>query len=72
MSVQTDAKVFREVLGHYSTGVCVITSVAEDREPLGMAAGSFTYASLEPPLVGFFTDRTSTTWPRIQATDRFA
>jgi flavin reductase like protein len=36
-----------------------------------MAVGSFTSASLDPPLVAFFPDRSSTSWPKIKAAGRF-
>jgi flavin reductase (DIM6/NTAB) family NADH-FMN oxidoreductase RutF len=37
-----------------------------------MTIGSFTSVSLEPRLVGFFPAITSTTWPRIAETGKFA
>ena len=61
---------FRRILGHYPTGVCGITSVSGDR-PIGMIVGSFTSVSLDPPLVGFFPNRSSETWPLIQTDGRF-
>jgi len=61
---------FRDVLGCYPTGVCVVTSADEDARH-GMAVGSFTSISLDPRLVGFFPDKTSSSWPRIQKTGRF-
>lgn len=60
-----DPATFRHVLGHYPTGVCVVTATGDDGDPIGMAVGSFTSVSLDPPLVGFLPDRSSTTWPRI-------
>src|SRR4051794_41823525 len=36
-----------------------------------MVVGTFTSVSLDPPLVGFLPDRTSSTWPLIQAAGRF-
>src|SRR5437868_3535599 len=61
---------FRRVLGHFPTGVVAIT--APDGEPVGMAVGSFASISLEPPLVGFFVDRGSSTWPRVARAGSFA
>lgn len=66
-----DSATFRQVLGHYPTGVCVVTAVAEDGEALGMVVGSFTSVSLEPPLVAFLPARSSSTWPRIAKVGRF-
>jgi len=66
-----DARLFRDVLGAYPTGVCVITALAESGERFGLVVGSFTSISLDPPLVGFFPDKRSGTWPKIAATGRF-
>ena len=66
-----DSATFRRVLGHYPTGVCVITAIADGGTPVGMAIGSFTSVSLDPPLVAFFPDRRSSSWPRIRAAGRF-
>jgi flavin reductase (DIM6/NTAB) family NADH-FMN oxidoreductase RutF len=66
-----DGATFRRVLGHYPTGVCVVTAIAADGAPVGLAIGSFTSVSLDPPLVAFFPDRRSSSWPRIQAAGKF-
>jgi 3-hydroxy-9,10-secoandrosta-1,3,5(10)-triene-9,17-dione monooxygenase reductase component len=58
-----DAK-FRQVLGHFPTGVCVITAMA-DGKPVGMAVGSFTSLSLEPPQVLFCAGKQSSSYPKI-------
>ena len=47
-----DAQLFRHVLGHYPTGVAVITAMT-DRGPVGLSMNSFTSVSLAPPLVYF-------------------
>ncbi len=62
---------FRRTLGHYPTGVCLITAIEPDVGPAAMVVGSFTSVSLDPPLVAFFPDRSSTSWPRIQRAGRF-
>ena len=66
-----DGATFRRVLGHYPTGVCVVTAVRPGSGPVGLAVGSFTSASLDPPLVAFFPDKGSRTWPQIEAAGRF-
>ena len=60
---------FRQVLGHFPTGVAVITSEVGST-PLGLAVGSFFSVSLEPPLVGFCVAATSRSWPRIRERPR--
>lgn len=62
---------FRTVLGHFPTGVTVITSQSADGEPLGLVVGTFTSVSLEPPLVAFLPARSSTTFPKIRESGRF-
>jgi 3-hydroxy-9,10-secoandrosta-1,3,5(10)-triene-9,17-dione monooxygenase reductase component len=61
---------FRQVLGHFCTGVTVITTRDEDG-PAGFACQSFAAVSLEPPLVLFCPSRASVTWPRIERTGHF-
>ena len=65
------AKDFRHVLGHFPTGVVAITAL-DDERPIGMTIGSFTSVSLEPPLVAFLPDKSSTTFPQIAAFGKFA
>jgi len=62
---------FRRILGHYPTGVCAITAMPEDKKPVGLIVGSFTSVSLNPMLVAFFPDRSSTTWPKVKEVGRF-
>ncbi|WP_405584246.1 flavin reductase family protein [Streptomyces sp. NBC_01092] len=57
---------FRRVLGHFATGVVVVTAPATTDDPqAGFACQSFSSLSLDPPLVAFMVGRTSTSWPRI-------
>jgi flavin reductase (DIM6/NTAB) family NADH-FMN oxidoreductase RutF len=67
-----DAALYRSVLGHFATGVTVITAIDPGTgEPVGLAANSFTSVSLDPPLVAFCAAYSSSTWPRIQAARAF-
>lgn len=70
-TLKFDPKTFRKVLGHYPTGVCVITAEGADQDPVGMVVGSFTSVSLSPPLIAFFPDKNSTTWPSIEQAGAF-
>lgn len=65
-----DPATFRRALGHVPTSVCVVTTVDADG-PAGMTVGSFTSISLDPPLVGFFVDRGSSTLVRLRAAGSF-
>jgi flavin reductase (DIM6/NTAB) family NADH-FMN oxidoreductase RutF/DNA-binding IclR family transcriptional regulator len=71
MNTATDARWFREVLGQYPTGVCVVTATQTDGVRAGFVVGSFTSVSLDPPLVAFFPDKKSTSWPKIEAAQHF-
>lgn len=68
--VSSDPLVFRRVLGHFATGVTVVTGV-EDGEPLGFTCQAFISLSLEPALVAIAPSLASTSWPRIRRADRF-
>jgi flavin reductase (DIM6/NTAB) family NADH-FMN oxidoreductase RutF len=62
---------FRQVLGHFPTGVTVITANTAEG-PVGMAVGSFTSLSLDPPQVLFCAGKASTSWPRIREHGSFS
>jgi flavin reductase (DIM6/NTAB) family NADH-FMN oxidoreductase RutF len=65
-----DPAVFRRILGHFATGIVVVTAFG--KHPVGMTCQSFSSLSLEPPLVLFSPARTSTTWPIIREIGTFA
>ena len=69
--LEPDSATYRTVLGHFATGVTIVTALDGD-EPVGMACNSFTSVSLDPPLVLFCAAKNSTTWPRIQNAHNFA
>lgn len=66
-----DARLFREVLGHYPTGVVLVTAIGGDGGPIGMIVGSFTSVSLEPPLVAFLPTVTSYTFGELRKAESF-
>ena len=70
MSARFDSAKFRQVLGHFPTGVTVVTADA-DGDRVGMAVGSFTSLSLDPPLVLFCPAKTSSSWPKIEQAGAF-
>lgn len=65
-----DSARFRQVLGHFPTGVCVVAGLQEG-QAVGMAIGSFFSVSLDPPLVGFCAAKGSSTWPKLQGVGKF-
>jgi 3-hydroxy-9,10-secoandrosta-1,3,5(10)-triene-9,17-dione monooxygenase reductase component len=50
----------RDAFGQFATGVTVVTTRSEDDQPIGMTANSFSSVSLDPPLVSWCVDKSST------------
>jgi flavin reductase (DIM6/NTAB) family NADH-FMN oxidoreductase RutF len=65
-----DPKQFRTVLGHFPTGVTIVSGI-DGAIPHGFTIGSFTSVSLDPPLVGFLPMLNSTTWAAIAPSGKF-
>lgn len=65
-----DTAKYRQVLGHFPTGVTVITA-ATVAGPVGMAIGSFASLSLDPPQVLFCAGQHSSTWPKVRDVGSF-
>lgn len=62
---------FREALGHYASGITVITSLIDDN-PIGFTCQSFYSVSMNPPLVSFSVMSSSASYPGIRSAGRFA
>lgn len=62
-----DPKLFRDVMGHYPTGVAVVTGRGEDGEVLALVVGTFSSVSLDPPLVSFMPMKTSRTFQKLRS-----
>lgn len=71
MSLPIEPSSFREALGHYASGITVITSHTDD-EPIGFTCQSFYSVSMNPPLVSFSVMASSASYPRIRQAGRFA
>ena len=62
---------FRAVMGHFATGVTVVTAQSPSG-PVGMTANAVCSLSLEPLLLLVCFDNDSRTLPVVQAAGRFA
>ncbi|PNH83998.1 flavin reductase family protein [Arthrobacter sp. AFG20] len=62
---------YRQILGKLPTGVTAITGVNDDNEKLGLVVGTFQSLSLEPPLVMFCVDKSSSSWPKLRKLQKF-
>ncbi len=61
---------FKSVLGHFASGVVVISAL-DGHEPVGFTCQSLFALSLDPPLIAIAPSRTSTSWPRIERVGHF-
>jgi 3-hydroxy-9,10-secoandrosta-1,3,5(10)-triene-9,17-dione monooxygenase reductase component len=61
---------FRAVMGHFATGVAVITATGPSG-PVGMTANAVCSLSLDPLLLLVCFDRTARTFPVVRDTERF-
>ena len=63
---------FRQALGHFATGVTIVTTSDGDGRPTGLTARAFTSVSLDPPLVLVCVDHKSQSYPALRERGRFA
>lgn len=66
-----DPALFRETLGHYPTGVAVVTAAGDNGSPDGMVVGTFSSVSLDPPLIAFFPAIGSGSFARLRTAETF-
>ena len=67
-----DKNELRRVMGHFATGVTVITTRDEDGHPFGLTANAVTSVSLIPPLILICVDKTCDTYPYFDRSKVFA
>lgn len=72
MNATVTAAEFRRAMGHFATGVTVITSVGRDGRPVGTTANAVSSLSLDPPLLLVCFDQSSQTLAAIRAHGAFA
>ena len=66
-----DTRALRNTLGHFTTGVCVLTTNDPDRGAIGMTVNSFAAVSLEPALVLWSIQNTSECFSEFTECDRY-
>ena len=67
-----DPRQFRDALGRFATGVCIVTTKGLDGRPYGVTVNSFSSVSLDPPLILFSLDRGSTSFNAFMEGRHFA
>ena len=67
-----DPRTFRNALGQFTTGVCVITANPKGYEPFGMTVNSFASVSLDPAqrvcMIVVLTQQRGLVWWQIDFT----
>lgn len=56
-AAQVTASMLRHAMGHFATGVTVVTWMAADGKPVGTATSAVSSLSLDPPLLLVCFDR---------------
>ena len=69
--MELSADTFRKVMGHFATGVTVVTALEGER-PWGITVNALSSVSLEPPLVMVALDRRRKITPTVRAAGRYA
>jgi len=67
-----DGRLMRDVMGHFATGVSVVTARRVDMTPVGTTANALSSVSLRPPLLLVCLADDSETLAAVEATRRFA
>ena len=67
-----DLQELRRVMGHFATGVTVITTMDSSGSPFGLTANAFTSLSLDPPLVLVCIDKGVQCYPYFEESGLFA
>ena len=63
---------FRRALGHFATGVTIVTTWDDDSRPTGLTASAMSSVSLDPPLVLVCVSHKSQSYPSFKVGRRFA
>lgn len=66
-----DKQVFRNALGHFATGITVITAKTPSGEYIGITANSFNSVSLDPPLILWSLSKESMGFKFFTETEHF-
>ncbi len=67
-----DGTCLREALGHFATGVAVVTTVGDGGAPVGLTVNSFNSVSMSPPLILWSLARTAPSFQAFRNHQSFA
>ena len=63
---------FRRVLGHFPSGVTIVTTSDAQARATGLTVSAFSSVSLDPPLILVCVDHKSQTYPALLESGQFA
>ncbi|MEM9315115.1 MAG: flavin reductase family protein [Pseudomonadota bacterium] len=63
---------FRDALGRFATGVCLVTAIDSDGDAIAVTVNSFASVSLEPPLILWSVQKDSDVYEVFAAAEHFA
>ncbi len=63
---------FRDALGRFATGVCLVTAVDSNGDAIAVTVNSFSSVSLEPPLILWSVQKDSDVYDVFAAAEQFA
>jgi flavin reductase (DIM6/NTAB) family NADH-FMN oxidoreductase RutF len=68
----SNQRALRTALGHFATGIAIVTAADRDGALIGLTVNSFNSVSLDPPLVLFSVDRRAYSLEALRAASAFA
>lgn len=72
MTKPREYRSLRDAFGQFATGVTVVTTVDQHKHPIGITANSFASVSLDPPLVSWCVDKSSTRFQEFAEAEFFS
>lgn len=67
-----DNRQFRDALGQFATGICVVATARDGAPPVGMTINSFSSVSLEPPLILWSIQNSAECFPSFIQASHFS
>jgi flavin reductase (DIM6/NTAB) family NADH-FMN oxidoreductase RutF len=61
-----DKNELRRIMGHFATGVTIVTTMSKEGQAYGLTANAFTSVSLDPPLLLISVDKKAESYPHLE------
>jgi flavin reductase (DIM6/NTAB) family NADH-FMN oxidoreductase RutF len=69
--MELDERQYRNALGRFTTGICVVSAVSDANAPIAMTINSFSSLSLKPSLVQWSIKKKSLCYPMFSRLDKY-